>query len=53
MSRHCCARCLASTQADDAENYQSHNASDPKCPVMLKEIDRLKENTEMSSKNVM
>ena len=52
-SRHCCARCLASTQADDAENYQSHNASDPKCPVMLREIDRLKENTEMSSKNVM
>ena len=50
---HCCARCLASYQANDAENYKSHNASDSKCPVMLREIERLKGNTELMSKNVM
>ena len=50
---HCCARCLASNQANDAENYKSHNASDSKCPVMLREIERLKGNTELMSKNVM
>ena len=52
-TKHCCARCLASSQADDAENYKSHNAGDPTCPVALREIERLKGNTELMSKNIM
>ena len=52
-AKYCCARCLASSQANDAENYKSHNASNAKCPVTLREIERLKENTELLSKNVM
>ena len=53
QSNHCCARCLASSQGNDADNYKSHNAGDNKCPVMLREINRLKDNTDLWSKNVM
>ena len=53
QSNQCCARCLASSLANDAENYKSHNAGDSDCPVMIREIARLKENTELLSKNVM
>ena len=48
-----CARCIASPHSTEAENGNNHYAGDRKCPSMLREIERLKSNTEFQSKNVM
>ena len=50
---HCCGRCLASKVNDDAENFKSHNAGLPQCPVIAREAKQLSENTELMSKNVI
>ena len=52
-SKHCCVRCLASKHDNDAENCKTHYAGELKCPVIEREITRLKENTEFTSKNLM
>ena len=50
---HCCGRCLASKVKNDAENFKTHNAGSPLCPVMCREAKRISENTELASKNVL
>ena len=52
-SEHCCAKCLSSNHSNDAENYTSHNSASDNCPVVLHELKRLANNTELISKNVM
>ena len=52
-SQYHCARCIASSYSNEAENGNNHHAGDKMCPSMLREIARLKSNTEFNSKNVM
>ena len=52
-NKHCCAKCLASTNPDDNANYRTHNSASNDCPVIIREIRRLIDMTDMVSKNVM
>jgi hypothetical protein len=51
--KHACARCLASTHTNDAENSRTHNAAAYDCPVLVRETKRIAANTDFISKNVM
>ena len=48
-----CARCLASRIPGDAENCRTHNGADPRCPVVVREMNRREANTDFVSKNRM
>ena len=52
-SVHRCARCLASTHGNDAELGLTHNAASPNCPLIKRELKRLEQNTNFTSKNAM
>ena len=52
-SEHCCSKCFNSNVASEKNDYTSHNAADPKCPVVLREIQKIASNTDIISKNVM
>ena len=52
-SIHRCARCLASPHGNDAELGLTHNAASPNCPLIKRELKRLEQNTNFTSKNVM
>ena len=53
IDKHCCAKCYSSNYSNDADNYRSHNAASPNCPVLIRELKRLESNTDLISKNVM
>lgn len=53
IDKHCCAKCYSSNYSNDADNYRSHNAASPNCPVLIRELKRLESNTDLTSKNVM
>ena len=50
---HCCAKCFNSKVPAEKADYKTHNAADPECPVILREIQKIANNTEIYSKNVM
>lgn len=52
-SEHCCAKCFQSKNPGEKANYKTHNAADPFCPVILREIQKIANNTDIHSKNVM
>ena len=50
---HRCVNCAKSRNKDIFSKCTSHNSGSSNCPLSLKEVERLKKNTEMISKNVM
>ena len=52
-SDHCCSKCYNSKVPSEKSNCKSHNAADPQCPVILREIQKIVNNTDTISKNVM
>ena len=52
-SEQCCSKCFHSTVPGEKGDYKSHNAADPQCPVVLREIQKIASNTDIISKNVM
>ena len=53
LNVHSCARCSHSNVPNIANNSDTHNAASPNCPIIIREIKRLENNTELMSKNVM
>lgn len=53
VTHHCCAKCFHSKVPGEKADYKSHNAADSGCPVVLREIQKIANNTEICSKNVM
>ena len=52
-TEHCCAKCFHSKVTGEKSDFKSHNAADPECPVILREIQKIAGNTDILSKNVM
>ena len=52
-SDHCCSKCYNSKVPSEKSNCKSHNAADPQCPVILREIQKIVNNTDTISKNVI
>ena len=52
-NEHCCAKCYHSKVPAEKNDFKSHNAADPECPVILREIQKVAGNTDILSKNVM
>ena len=48
-----CARCKDSKNPEDNKHHKTHNAASMECPVMKRHMQRLIENTDFTSKNVM
>ena len=51
--KHCCAKCQASKNPEDASNYMYHNSASLDCPVLVRECKRLASITDFASKNVL
>ena len=46
-SQHGCAKCYNSHVSAEKDDYRSHNATDPLCPVRVREVYRITNNTDI------
>ena len=52
-SEHCCSKCFNSHIHAEKNSYNTHNAADQECPVVIREKIKISNNTDNISKNVM
>ena len=52
-SKHCCAKCSASDVHAFSLNYRTHNSSSSDCPIYQRELQRVQNMTDFTSKNIM
>jgi len=52
LSKRNCANCSKSQVPRIARESHTHNAASPNCPITIKEIKRLENNTDLTSKNL-